>query len=141
MAIKVEHAHARKKGPELNAEINIIPLVDIMLVLLIVFMVAAPLMNDTVDVQLPKAKAKTTGAEEESVFVTVKKDESLFIGRTQIPLQDLGKKLTQMFANRERKELFIRADEGVNYGFVVRVLAAVQTAGAFKISLMTDPSK
>jgi len=129
------------REPELNAEINIIPLVDIMLVLLIVFMVAAPMMNDSVDVQLPKAKAKAAGVLEESVIVTVQKNESISIGKTQIAFADLGKKLAAIFANREKKEIFIKADEAVSHGFIVRVMAASQAAGIFKISFMTDPVK
>lgn len=128
-------------GPELNAEINIIPLVDIMLVLLIIFMVAAPLMNDSVDVKLPKAKAKTAGVEEESVVISIKKDESIYIGKTSIPFNELNGKLENIFANREKKEIFIRADEQVSHGFVIKVMAGVQSAGVFKISFLTDPSK
>jgi biopolymer transport protein TolR len=127
--------------PELNAEINIIPLVDIMLVLLIIFMVAAPLMNDSVDVKLPKAKAKTAGVQEESVVVAVKKDETIYIGKTQIPFADLNKKLAAIFANREKKEIFIRADEQVTHGFIIRVMASIQSAGVYKISFLTDPTK
>lgn len=126
---------------DLNAEINIIPLVDIMLVLLIIFMVAAPMMNDTVDVKLPKARAKTAGVEEESVIVAVKKDESIYIGKTPVSFQDLNKKIEGIFANREKKELFIRADENVTHGFIIRVMASIQAAGVYKISFMTDPTQ
>lgn len=126
---------------ELNNEINIIPLVDIMLVLLIIFMVAAPLMNDTVDVKLPKARAKTAGVEEESVIIGIKKDESIYIGKTPVSFADLNKKLESIFANREKKELFIRADEMVTHGFIIKVMAGIQGAGVYKISFLTDPTK
>ncbi len=137
MAIKTGGGHHRE--PELNSEINIIPLVDIMLVLLIIFMVAAPMMNDSVDVQLPKAKAKSAGVQEESVILTVQKNETIYIGKNKIEFSELDKRLTQMFANRLKKEVFIKADEAVPHGFVIRVMAAVQTAGIFRISFMTDP--
>jgi biopolymer transport protein TolR len=112
-----------------------------MLVLLIIFMVAAPLMNDTVDVKLPKARAKSGGVDEESVVVAIKKDESLFIGKTAIGLNDLNKKLESIFANREKKEIFIRADEQVTHGFIIKVMAGIQGAGVYKISFLTDPTK
>jgi biopolymer transport protein TolR len=132
---------AKSNDSELNSEINIIPMVDIMLVLLIIFMVAAPLMNDTVDVKLPKARAKSGGVDEESVVVAIKKDESLFIGKTAIGLNDLNKKLESIFANREKKEIFIRADEQVTHGFIIKVMAGIQGAGVYKISFLTDPTK
>lgn len=137
MAFKSPHS----SNEDLNAEINIIPLVDIMLVLLIIFMVAAPLMNDSVDVKLPKAKAKAAGVEEQSVILSVKKDEQIFLGKTAVPLGELNKRLGQMFQNRENKEIFIRADESVPHGFIIRVMANIQSAGVYKIAFLTDPSK
>lgn len=125
---------------DLKAEINIIPLVDVMLVLLIIFMVAAPMMNESVDVNLPKAKAQASDASEESVILSVKADESLFLGRTGIKRDDLQTKLKAIFANRERKEIFIKADEKVSHGYVIRLMAEIQRSGIFRISFMTDPS-
>ncbi|MBN8554624.1 MAG: biopolymer transporter ExbD [Deltaproteobacteria bacterium] len=125
---------------ELNAEINIIPMVDIMLVLLIIFMVAAPLMNDTVDVTLPKAKAKSAGMEEEAVVVAIRKDQSIYIGRTQVGFAELNKKLAAIYANREKKDLILRGDESVPYGFIIKVMANIQSAGVYKISFFTDPT-
>ncbi len=134
-------AFSSGKNPnELNSEINIIPLVDIMLVLLIIFMVAAPLMNDSVDVKLPQAKAKPANVEEESVVIAIKKDQSLYIGKTSVPLPDLNKKLASIFQNRDKKELFIKADEQVTHGFIIKVMAGIQSAGVYKISFVTDPS-
>jgi len=125
---------------ELKSEINIIPLVDVMLVLLIIFMVAAPMMNESVDVNLPKAKAQASDAKEESVIVSVKKDESIFIGKTPVPRDEVIKKLGPIFANREKKEIFVKADERVSHGFIIRLMADIQRAGIFRISFMTDPS-
>lgn len=125
---------------ELNAEINIIPLVDIMLVLLIIFMVAAPMMNESVDVTLPKAKAQASDAKEESVILAVKQDQSLFIGKTPVKREEIVQKLGPIFANRDKKEIFVRADERVSHGFIIKLMADIQRAGVFKISFMTDPS-
>ena len=104
---------------ELNAEINIIPLVDIMLVLLIIFMVAAPMMNDMVDVTLPKAQAKNLGTDEKNVTLSIKKDNKLFIGKTEIKFDELSQKLTAIFENRSKKEVFLNADEEVDRKSVV----------------------
>lgn len=126
---------------DLNAEINIIPLVDIMLVLLIIFMVAAPLMNNAVDIKLPKAKTKEAEVKEENVFLDIKKDESLILGKLNVTFDQLSDQLQKTFANREKKEIIIRADERVLHGFVIKVMAVVQNAGIYKISFLTEPTK
>lgn len=126
---------------ELNSEINIIPLVDIMLVLLIIFMVSAPMMNDMVDVNLPKAQAKGVDAEEKSVILSVRDNQALFLGRTELKREELGTKLNSIFANRDKKEIFINADKNVPHGFIVQLMADIQQAGVFRISFLTDPSK
>lgn len=137
MAIKFKKSH----DEDLNADINIIPLVDIMLVLLIIFMVAAPLMNNAVDIKLPKAKTKEADAQETNVTIDIKHDETILIGKTTVSIADLPQRLTAIFANREKKEVIIRADERVLHGFIIKVMAIVQNAGIFRISFLTDPSK
>lgn len=125
---------------DLKSEINIIPLVDVMLVLLIIFMVAAPMMNESVDVNLPKAKAQASNAKEESVILSVKQDQSIFVGKTAIKRDELIPKLTSIFNNRDKKEIFVKADEKVTHGFIIKLMADIQRAGIFRISFMTDPS-
>src|SRR5262245_46953204 len=119
---------------DLKSEINIIPLVDVMLVLLIIFMVAAPMMNESVDVNLPKAKAQSSDAQEESVILSVKQDETVYIGRTPVKRDDVIKKLGPIFSKRDRKEIFVKADERVSHGFIIRLMADIQRAGIFRIS-------
>ena len=126
---------------DLNSEINMIPLIDVMLVLLIIFMISAPMMNDMVNVNLPEAQAKAATAEEKSVILSVKKDQSLFIGKTEIKFDELTGKLTGVFQTRNQKEIFLNADKEVPHGFIVQVMANIQRAGIFKISFLTDPSK
>jgi biopolymer transport protein TolR len=126
---------------DLNAEINIIPLVDVMLVLLIIFMVAAPLMNDSMDVKLPQAKAQASGMQETSVILSIQKNEALFLGKTAVNRNELAIRLKQIFENREKKEIFIKADERVSHGFVIQMMAEVQRAGVLKISFLTDPEQ
>ncbi|PIR22030.1 MAG: protein TolR [Deltaproteobacteria bacterium CG11_big_fil_rev_8_21_14_0_20_45_16] len=112
-----------------------------MLVLLIIFMVAAPMMNDMVDVTLPKAQAKNLGTDEKNVTLSIKKDNKLFIGKTEIKFDELSQKLTAIFENRSKKEVFLNADEEVMHGFIVQVMASIQRAGIYKIAFLTDPSK
>jgi biopolymer transport protein TolR len=137
LAIKTKKSH----DEDLNAEINIIPLVDIMLVLLIIFMVAAPLMNNAVDIKLPKAKTKEAESQEQNVTIDIKHDDTIFIGKTVVSIDDLPRRLNTIFSNREKKEVIIRADERVMHGFIIKVMAIVQNAGIFRISFLTDPSK
>jgi biopolymer transport protein ExbD len=127
--------------PGLNAEINIIPLVDIMLVLLIIFMVAAPLMNHAVDIRLPKAATKEADVKEESVRLEIRKDQTISIGGTATKIDELAKRLDIIFNNREKKEILISADEQVTHGFIIKVMAIAQNAGIVKISFLTDPTK
>lgn len=126
---------------DLNSEINIIPLVDVMLVLLIIFMVAAPLMNDSMDVKLPQAKAQASGMQETSVILSIQKNEALFLGKTAVNRNELALRLKQIFENREKREIFIKADERVSHGFVIQMMAEVQRAGVLKISFLTDPEQ
>jgi biopolymer transport protein TolR len=133
--------NANNSDGDLKAEINIIPMVDIMLVLLIIFMVAAPLMNNAVDIKLPKARTKEADVQEKNITIDIRKDETIFIGKTNIALGDLSKRLEEMFSNREKKEVIIRADERVLHGFIIKVMANVQNAGIYRISFLTDPSK
>lgn len=126
---------------DLESEINIIPLVDIMLVLLIIFMVAAPMMNDTVDVNLPQAQAKSSDATEESVILAVQKDRKLFLGRQEVSFEELSGKIAAIFENRERKEIYIRADEDVSHGYIIQVMARIQQAGISRMAFETDPSR
>ncbi|TVQ80859.1 MAG: biopolymer transporter ExbD [Bradymonadales bacterium] len=125
----------------LESEINIIPLVDIMLVLLIIFMIAAPMMYDTVDINLPQAQAQQSDASEESVILAIQKDRKLFIGRQEISFEELSMRIRAIFENRDRKEIYIRADEEVSHGFVIQVMARIQQAGISRMAFETDPSR
>lgn len=122
------------------AEINVTPLVDVMLVLLVIFMVTAPMMQQGVQVNLPKADTKAMTPLEETVVVTVDKSGKIFINKDQIPAADLRGKLTDMFASRSKKEVFLKADAGVPYGEVVRAMADIKGAGIERLGMVTEPS-
>lgn len=123
------------------AEINLTPFVDIMLCLLIVFMVAAPLMQQGLDVNLPQAKAPIMERTREDIILTVKKDGSIYIGDEPSPITigTLEEKLGAIFQDREKKDLYIKADENVVYGRVVSVMSIAKEAGIERIGMITQP--
>lgn len=122
------------------AEINVTPLVDVMLVLLVIFMVTAPMMQQGVQVNLPKADTKAMTPPEESVVVSVDKNGKLFIDKEEISQADLRNRLSTMFASRAKKEVFLKADAGVPYGDVVRAMADIKGAGIERLGMVTEPA-
>jgi biopolymer transport protein TolR len=122
------------------AEINVTPLVDVMLVLLVIFMVTAPMMQQGVQVNLPKADTKAMTPVEESVVVTVDKSGKIFINKDEVPAGDLRNRLSTMFVSRAKKEVFLKADAGVPYGEVVKAMADIKGAGIERLGMVTEPS-
>jgi biopolymer transport protein TolR len=121
------------------SEINITPFVDVMLVLLIIFMVAAPLMTVGVPVQLPKTAATSLPAEqEEPLSITMTADGQVMIMMTEVPLEDLVPRLQAIAAEREGDRVFLRADGAVSYADVVTVMGALNRGGFSNIGLVTD---
>jgi biopolymer transport protein TolR len=120
-------------------EINVTPLVDVMLVLLIIFMVTAPMLQTGVDVDLPEAKAQTIPDDEGKLILTVTKDKRVFLGKLQIPWEDVEKTLKNNAKLNADKELYLHADKNLLYGDVVQVMAAVKQAGVDKLGMVTDP--
>jgi biopolymer transport protein TolR len=131
----------RRGGASAISEINVTPLVDVMLVLLIVFMVAAPLMTVGVPIELPKSEAKQMNTSTEPITVTVQKDGKLFLQETEISLVDLGKKLQIISTNGYDEQLFVRADTSVSYGQVMEVMGLLNGAGYKKIGLVTTTAE
>ena len=123
----------------LMSEINVTPLVDVMLVLLIIFMVAAPMMIQGVDVSLPKTATKNIKTQDEPLMLTVNKNGQIFIESHQIELANLEMKVKNIFENRREKEVLLRADKDVSYGFVIEVIARVKRAGIDKLGMVTEP--
>jgi biopolymer transport protein TolR len=122
------------------AEINVTPLVDVMLVLLVIFMVTAPMMQQGVQVNLPKADTKAMTPAEETVVVSVDKSGKIFIDKEAIAAGDLRNRLSSMFVNRAKKEVFLKADAGVPYGEVVRTMADIKGAGIERLGMITEPA-
>ena len=126
-------------GKKLMAEINVTPLVDVMLVLLIIFMVTAPMMMEGVDVNLPQTKTKSIKTQEDPLIVSVTKNGDVFLENHTVKLEDLGQKIETVFKYRKEKEVLLRADKDIPYGFVVKVMAEVKRAGVAKLGMVTEP--
>jgi len=122
-----------------RSEINVTPFVDVMLVLLIIFMVTAPLMHQGIDVDLPDTTTQQLRMKDEPLILTVDKAGAYHLGRREIAEVELGEKLTAIFEGRDSKEIFLRADENVAYRYVVKALAAAREAGATKLGMVTEP--
>jgi biopolymer transport protein TolR len=121
------------------AEINVTPLVDVMLVLLIIFMVTAPMLTQGVDVNLPQASAKAMRTDEERLVITVDANSRIFIGRQPVEFNRLAGALQQIVAQRTDRQVYFRADRTVPYGFVVKVIAEVRNSGIEKLGMVTEP--
>ena len=120
------------------SQINVTPMVDVMLVLLVIFMITAPLLKVGVPINLPKTKAKALPEDQTPLSVTINKEEKIFVQDTEISLDKLVPKLISISKNRNDRKIFIRADEVLSYGRVVEVMAVITSAGFNKIALVTD---
>lgn len=121
------------------SEINVTPLVDVMLVLLIIFMITAPMMQQGLEVQLPVAGGMTQPALEKEIVLTVTKDGTIYLNQSVYALDALQPKLQALYKNRRDQRLFLRADTNVPYGVVVRVMDEVKKAGVLQLGMITQP--
>lgn len=121
------------------SEINVTPFVDVMLVLLVIFMVTAPMLRHGIDVDLPKASVKPVEIGDRQLILTITKAEKIFVHKNEINLKDLRPKLQKLYEGRTDKEIFLRADKEVSYGFVVKVMAEIKNAGIEKLGMITEP--
>ena len=129
----------RHRRTALNAEINVTPLVDVMLVLLIVFMVAAPLLSVGVPIELPKTDAKSLPSQTEPITISVNETGEVFIQETEIALDDLATRLIAISNNGYDERIYLRGDGQANYEAVMKVMARVNAAGFSNLGLVTDP--
>jgi biopolymer transport protein TolR len=126
-------------GRTTMSEINVTPMVDVMLVLLIIFMVTAPMIQQGVKVNLPDAKASPVQTEEKKLVLTVDRYKRVFIGEAEVPLAELEEKLKTNAKAQLDKEIYLHADRDIPYGVVVEVMAAAQRAGIGNVGMITDP--
>jgi len=143
MAVAMRRAERRggRKRSRPMAEINVTPFVDVMLVLLIVFMVTAPLLTVGVPVDLPKTHAQALGQDREPLSVTVRRNGSIYLQNTLVDEDDLVPKLTAIAGNGYDQRIFVRGDKSVDYGRVMEVMALISAAGFTHIGLVTDVAK
>jgi biopolymer transport protein TolR len=123
------------------SEINVTPLVDVMLVLLIIFMVTAPRLEQGVKVDLPQVTAAALPQVSEELVISVTRDRRVYLNRYAVPLSELEPKLEQILAQRANKDVYLRADKDVAYGFVVQVMAEVKKAGIASLGMVTEPER
>lgn len=121
------------------SQINVTPLVDVMLVLLVIFMVTAPIIQQGVQVNLPQAKAAAIPGKEEQLVVAIARNGKIYLNDNQMTLAELGKRLRAVRQMQPHKEVYLRADQDVRYGVVVKAIAEIKEAGIEKLGMVTRP--
>jgi biopolymer transport protein TolR len=125
---------------EFMSEINVTPFVDVMLVLLIIFMVTAPMMIQGVNVDLPEATAQPLDSEKEHLVITIDKDHQVHINDYQVSVESLSEKLMKILQGRSDREVYLKADKNIPYGIVVQVMAEIKDAGVEQLGMITEPA-
>jgi len=131
----------REEGKKVNSNINVTPMVDVMLVLLIIFMVITPMLNNKVNVELPKADSAIImedASKEDAITVAVTRDGSTYLGANKVSLDDLGPKISALLENKTDKRVYMRADIRANYGKVMDAVDGIRSAGVSELGLLTE---
>ncbi len=121
------------------SEINVTPFVDVMLVLLIIFMVTAPMMQQGIDIDLPETAASGMETTEEPFTLIIRADSKLYVAKEEVKLKGLRTKLKAIFETRKNKQIYLQADKAVSYEVVAKALAEIRAAGIYNIGLVTLP--
>lgn len=130
---------SQREGTAIS-QINVTPLVDVMLVLLVIFMVTAPIIQQGVQVNLPQAKAGAIAGTEDPLVVTVAKNGRIYLNDNSMTLDELGQKLRAIKKLQADKQVYLRADQDVRYGTVMRTIAEIKQAGIERLGMITRPS-
>ncbi len=126
-------------GDRLMSDINVTPFVDVMLVLLIIFMVTAPMLVQGVDVKLPTASAAPLGQKTEQLVISIKQNHMVYINDQEVGINFLSEKLEKILDNVNKRDVYLKADKNVDYGFVVAVMSKVKKAGVNNLGMITIP--
>jgi len=127
-------------GDRLMSDINVTPFVDVMLVLLIIFMVTAPMMMQGVDVSLPEATSEPLAAEEDQLVVSIDDQNQVYITDFRVDPNNLREKLTHILKGRSDRAVYLKADKSISYGMVVYVMSEIKGAGVDKLGMITEPA-
>lgn len=130
------HGRGRRRGG--FSEINVTPFVDVMLVLLVIFMVTAPMLTAGVDVDLPDSKASAVSGQDEPLTVSIDARGAIYIQETKVKLEELQPKLIAITGEKKETRIFVRGDKSVDYGRMMQVVGEINAAGLSKVSLLTD---
>ena len=121
------------------SDINVTPFVDVMLVLLIIFMVTAPMMMQGVDIDLPEATADSIGSEKEPLIITIDKENQVYINNYKVPIDFLQEKLIKIREGGADSEVYLKADKDISYGMVIQVMSLIKGAGIDNLGMVTEP--
>ena len=131
------HLENKDQSHDMLSEINVTPFVDVMLVLLIIFMVTAPMLQQGIALNLPTAKTSGVKTERNPFILTIGKDQKIYIAKKEIPFASIELKLKAILKNRSSKQIYLKADRSVPYGFVAKTLAEIRASGFHQVSLIT----
>jgi biopolymer transport protein TolR len=121
------------------SEINITPMVDVMLVLLIIFMVTTPMMQQGIDIDLPEVSSSGSPTTDEPFILEIHKNKRIYVGESELQISQLSQKLKAIFSTRKNKQIYLQADRNVDYGLVAETMGEIRAAGISNISLVTLP--
>ena len=138
MAVKLINNNNRRSRENLISEINVTPLVDVMLVLLIIFMITSPMLVSGISVDLPETTSSPLSGQDEPLVVSINNKGELYLLETKIDKKDLAQKLTNIVKEKKDNRIFVRGDKNVAYGDVVNIVAEIHSAGFSKVALISN---
>ncbi|MFI4983653.1 MAG: protein TolR [Rickettsiales bacterium] len=138
MGISLGKNDRKRNRRQLSSEINVTPLVDVMLVLLIIFMVCSPMLVAGVQVDLPKTKASSLSGQDEPIAITIDKYGNVYVQEAKVKIADLGIKLSAVLKEKKDTRIFVRGDRKIDYGKVMEVFGAIKAGGFSNVALVTE---
>lgn len=144
MAVKLSAASSKRYSARRSfspmSDINVTPMVDVMLVLLVIFMVTAPLLTTGIPIELPKTQAAPLAESVEPLTIVVNAEGQIFIQETETPFEDLTNRLIAITGNNPDARIYVRGDQNLTYGLIMQVMGTIGAAGYTKVALLTDPA-